>query len=47
MENVRMKIPPDKVTNYDHVHLFDENGNPIDANLNIAGVRQYMLKDME
>ncbi len=38
MENVRMKIPPDKVTNYDHVHLFDENGNPIDVNLNIAGV---------
>lgn len=35
--NIRMKIdPPDKVTKYDHVHLFDESGNPIDVNLNIV-----------
>ncbi|GIP46337.1 hypothetical protein J45TS6_47960 [Paenibacillus sp. J45TS6] len=24
--------PPDKVTKYDHVHLFDENGNSVDIN---------------
>lgn len=36
-DNVRMKIdPPDKVTKYDHVHLFDESGNPIDVNLNVV-----------
>ncbi|MEW9677690.1 hypothetical protein ABRT01_16155 [Lentibacillus sp. L22] len=35
--NIRMKIdPPDKVTKYDHVHIFDENGNPLDINLNIV-----------
>ncbi|MDM5351651.1 hypothetical protein QUF65_12210 [Lysinibacillus sphaericus] len=35
--NVRMKIdPPDKVTKYDHVHILDENGNPLDVNLNIV-----------
>ncbi|GAF63511.1 hypothetical protein BTS2_0402 [Bacillus sp. TS-2] len=35
--NVRMKIdPPDKVTNYDHVHIFDESGNPLDLNLNVV-----------
>jgi hypothetical protein len=35
---VRMKIdPPDKITKYDHVHLFDNNGNPIDINGNIVG----------
>lgn len=28
--------PPDKVTKYDHVHLFDESGNPIDINLNVV-----------
>jgi len=34
--NIRMRIdPPDKVTNYDHVHLYDEKGNPLDASLNI------------
>ncbi|WP_019555600.1 hypothetical protein [Propionispira raffinosivorans] len=34
--NIRMRIdPPDKVTNYDHVHLYDENGKPLDVNLNI------------
>ena len=34
-ENIRMRIdPPDKVTKYDHIHLFDENGHPIDVNLN-------------
>lgn len=35
--NIRMRIdPPDKVTNYDHVHLYDDNGNPLDVNLNIV-----------
>ncbi|WP_322905765.1 hypothetical protein [Paenibacillus campi] len=35
--NIRMRIdPPDKVTKYDHVHLFDEKGNPIDLNLNVV-----------
>ena len=35
--NIRMRIdPPDKVTNYDHVHLYDETGNPLDVNLNIV-----------
>ncbi|WP_432748259.1 hypothetical protein [Pectinatus frisingensis] len=35
--NIRMRIdPPDKVTNYDHVHLYDENGKPLDVNLNIV-----------
>ncbi|UFT99584.1 hypothetical protein KO561_00980 [Radiobacillus kanasensis] len=35
--NVRMKIdPPDKVTKYDHDHIFDESGNPIDVNLNVV-----------
>ena len=35
--NIRMKIdPPDKVTRYDHVHLFDESGNPVDVNLNVV-----------
>ena len=34
-ENIRMRIdPPDKVTKYDHIHLFYENGHPIDVNLN-------------
>lgn len=34
---VRMKIdPPDKVTKYDHVHLFDEEGKPLDVNLKIV-----------
>lgn len=28
--------PPDKVTKYDHVHLFDESGNPIDVSLNVV-----------
>lgn len=34
---VRMKIdPPDNMTKFDHVHLFDNNGNPIDINGNIV-----------
>ncbi|WP_432719011.1 hypothetical protein [Pectinatus frisingensis] len=34
---IRMRIDsPDKATNYDHVHLFDENKNPIDIELNIV-----------
>lgn len=28
--------PPDKMTKYDHVHLFDKNGNPLDKNLRIV-----------
>ncbi|MFP7492959.1 LXG domain-containing protein [Terribacillus saccharophilus] len=32
--NIRMRIdPPDKLTKYDHVHLYDEQGNPLDKNL--------------
>lgn len=32
-----MKIDPsDKVTKYDHVHIFDESGNPLDVNLNVV-----------
>ncbi|WP_044640136.1 DNRLRE domain-containing protein [Risungbinella massiliensis] len=35
--NIRMRIdPPDKVTKYDHVHLYDQKGNPLDVNLNIV-----------
>ncbi|MBF2664794.1 T7SS effector LXG polymorphic toxin [Listeria seeligeri] len=35
--NVRMKFdPPDNVTNFDHIHLFDNNGNPIDINGNVV-----------
>ncbi|MBO0468129.1 hypothetical protein JZO73_11385 [Enterococcus plantarum] len=35
---VRMKIdPPDKVTKYDHVHLFDKDGNVINKNGQIVG----------
>jgi len=32
--NFRIRIdPPDNITNYKHIHIFDENGNP----LNILG----------
>ncbi|MGX7420738.1 hypothetical protein ACWOFR_18350, partial [Carnobacterium gallinarum] len=32
----RVKIdPPDKVTNYDHMHIFDADRNPLDINGNI------------
>ncbi|WP_396583052.1 pre-toxin TG domain-containing protein [Bacillus sp. SG20033] len=35
--NIRMRIdPPDKMTKYDHVHLFDKTGNPLDKNLKIV-----------
>lgn len=35
--NIRMRIdPPDKMTKYDHVHLFDKDGNPLDKNLKIV-----------
>ncbi|MDQ0087484.1 uncharacterized protein YukE [Paenibacillus anaericanus] len=34
---IRMRIdPPDKLTKYDHVHLFDENKNPLDINGNVV-----------
>jgi|GEM_PF-4315150 peptidoglycan hydrolase-like protein with peptidoglycan-binding domain len=37
-EAVKIRIdPPDKVTNYDHVHLKDENGNPLNDDLQITG----------
>jgi hypothetical protein len=33
--NVRVKIhPPDKRTKYDHMHIYDSKGNPLDKNLN-------------
>lgn len=36
-EMIRMRIdPPDKVTNYDHVHFFNENGEPLDKKLNVV-----------
>lgn len=32
-----MKIdPPEKVTKYDHVHIFDESSNTLDINLNVV-----------
>ncbi len=34
---IRMRIdPPDKVTKYDHVHLYDANKNPLDINGNVV-----------
>ncbi|WP_396021640.1 pre-toxin TG domain-containing protein [Bacillus cereus group sp. BfR-BA-01380] len=34
---IRMRIdPPDKVTKYDHVHIYDKNGNALDINGNIV-----------
>jgi RHS repeat-associated protein len=30
--------PPDKVTLYDHIHLYDTTGNPLDINGNIGAV---------
>ncbi|WP_243521869.1 WXG100 family type VII secretion target [Bacillus pseudomycoides] len=34
---MRMRIdPPDKVTKYDHVHIYDEAGNSLDVNGNIV-----------
>jgi len=38
-ENGKTRIrldPPDNKTPYDHKHLYDENGNPLDANGNIV-----------
>ena len=36
--NFRVRIDPaDKVTNYQHMHTFDANGNPLDINGNIVG----------
>ena len=35
--NIRMRIaPPDKVTKYDYVHIFDESGYPLVKNLNVV-----------
>ncbi|MDN8550239.1 RHS repeat-associated core domain-containing protein [Citrobacter werkmanii] len=31
--------PPDKVTTYSHIHLYDNNGNPLDINGNIVDER--------
>ncbi|HDX9528487.1 transposase [Bacillus cereus] len=34
---IRMRIAsPDKVTKYEHVHLYDENKNPLDVNGSIV-----------
>jgi hypothetical protein len=34
---IRMRIdPPDKVTKYDHVHLYNENGESLDINGNVV-----------
>ena len=36
-DNFRIRIdPPDKVTNYEHIHIFDENKNPLDIERNIV-----------
>ncbi len=35
--NFRVRIdPPDKITNYEHMHIFDENKNPLDIEGNIV-----------
>ena len=35
--NYRVRIdPPDKKTNYTHIHIMDENKNPLDINGNIV-----------
>lgn len=35
--NYRIRIdPPDKKTNYTHIHIFDENKNPLDINGNVV-----------
>lgn len=37
---IRMRIdPPDKVTQYDHVHLFNEDSKPLDINLQVVDKR--------
>jgi len=34
---IRMRIdPPDAVTNYNHIHLYDATSNPLDINGNIV-----------
>ncbi|WP_142316364.1 pre-toxin TG domain-containing protein [Bacillus toyonensis] len=39
-DTIRMRIdPPDKVTKYDHVHLYDGNKNPLDLNGNIVDAK--------
>ncbi|MBO0468776.1 hypothetical protein JZO73_14835, partial [Enterococcus plantarum] len=36
--NFRVKIdPPDKVTQYKHMHIYDSDYNPLDINRNIVG----------
>ena len=36
-DNIRIKIhPPDKVTKYDHLHIYDKKGNSLDKNLQIV-----------
>lgn len=43
-KNIRMRIdPPDKLTKYDHIHIYDENGNPLDINLNMVDRKSPML----
>ncbi|MEK4860251.1 hypothetical protein [Bacillus sp. CH_70] len=31
--------PPDKVIKYNHVHLYDENKNPLDVNMSIVDAK--------
>ena len=36
--NFRVRIdPPDRVTNYQHMHIYDEFGNPLDIDGNVVG----------
>lgn len=35
--NLRVKIhPPDKVTKYDHLHIYDKSGNCLNKNLEVV-----------
>lgn len=35
--NYRVRIdPPDKVTKYDHMHIYDKSGNSLDINGNVV-----------
>lgn len=36
----RLKVhPPDKVTPYDHIHIYNRRGQPLDANLKVSDVK--------
>lgn len=35
--NTRVKIhPPDKITNYHHLHIYDQHGNPLNRHLKVV-----------